>query len=339
MTEWIMVCYLLVICLVAAVTDWKKGKIYNRWLSFGMIPASILVVIYYYGHRESIRLFLVNLVAAVAIAILFYALKMWGAGDSKLWMFLNFLFPAGWYVTTDSMLFPSMLIFMLIFLEAYLYVFLESLWYRFFRKNEGIQLQKEKFDVQQVWNLLFSISFLSLVYTLCAYFIGEYYESNRIFFAVVGVLLTSQLVAVQFRGKKILTVILCILYVAGTVMSGGMRMNDLGLTVLLVLVSHFSLKFAEKYNYEWVKTSEVKSGMILSYFAVQQFSYSRVKGLPETTDETTKSRITKEQAESIHRWEKSKYGKEYIMVVRYIPFAVFVLAGLITYLVGAWVLK
>ena len=339
MTEWIMICYLLVICLAAAVTDWKKGKIYNRWLSFGMIPASVLVILYYYGHRESIRLFVVNLLAAVAIAILFYALKMWGAGDSKLWMFLNFLFPAGWYVTTDSMLFPSMLIFMLIFLGAYLYVFLESLWYRFLKKNEGIQLQKKKFDVRQIWNLLFSISFLSLVYTICACFMGEYYESNRIFFAVVGVLLTGQLVAAQFCGKKVLTVVLVILYVAGAAMSGGMRMKDLGLTVLLVLVSHFSLKFAEKYNYEWVKTSEVKSGMILSYFAVQQFLCSRVKGLPESTDETTKSRITQEQAESIHRWEKSKYGKEYIMVVRYIPFAVFVLAGLITYLVGAWMLK
>ena len=339
MIEGIMMLYLLGICLVAAVTDWKKGKIYNRWLSLGMIPASILVVLYYYGHRESIRLFLMNLLAAIAIAIIFYALKMWGAGDSKLWMFLNFLFPAGWYVTTDSMLFPSMLIFMLIFLEAYLYIFLESIWYRFFKKKKGIQLQKEKFDSQQVWNLLFSISFLSLVYTLCAYFMGEYYESNRIFFAVVGVLLTSQLVAVQFRGKKVLTVILCILYVAGAVMSGGMRMNDLGLTILLVLVSHFSLKFAEKYNYEWVKTSEVKSGMILSCFAVQQFLCSRVKGLPESTDETTKSRITQEQAESIHRWEKSKYGKEYIMVVRYIPFAVFILAGLITYFVGVVIIK
>lgn len=64
MTEWIMICYLLVICLAAAVTDWKKGKIYNRWLSFGMIPASVLVILYYYGHRESIRLFVVNLLAA-----------------------------------------------------------------------------------------------------------------------------------------------------------------------------------------------------------------------------------------------------------------------------------
>ena len=63
------------------------------------------------------------------------------------------------------------------------------------------------------------------------------------------------------------------------------------------------------------------------------------KGLPTTTDETTKSRITQEEADSIKRWEKSKYGKEQIMVVRYIPFAVFILIGMITYLIGVWRLK
>lgn len=339
MTEWVMLLYLLLICTVAAVTDWKRGKIYNRWLSWGMLPGSILVIVYYWGHWTSIRLFLLNLMAAIIIAILFYALKIWGAGDSKLWMFLNYLFPAGWYLTTDTMLFPSMLIFMLIFLEAYAYVFLESVWYRFFRKREGITFQKEKTDRQQIWNLLFSISFLSFVYMCCAWLMGEYYESNRIFLVVVGVLLTGRLVTVQFRGKKILTILLCGVYVAGTFLSGGMQIKDFMLTVILVLTAHFSLKFAEKYNYEWVKTSQIEEGMILSYFAVQQFYGSRVKGLPETTDETTKSRITSEQAEAIHRWETSKYGKEYIMIVRYIPFAVFVLAGLATYLMGVMLWK
>ena len=79
--------------------------------------------------------------------------------------------------------------------------------------------------------------------------------------------------------------------------------------------------------------------MILSYFAVQQFYGSRVKGLPQTTDETTKSRITEEEAQAILRWEKSKYGQEQIMVVRYIPFAVFILIGIVTYMIGVWSLK
>ena len=113
----------------------------------------------------------------------------------------------------------------------------------------------------------------------------------------------------------------------------------LGLTVLLVVVTHFSLKFADKYNYEWIPTSEVKEGMILSYFAVQQFVNSRVKGLPKETDETTKSRISAEEAAAVRRWETSKYGQEKIMVVRYIPFAIFILIGVITYLIGVWHLK
>ena len=40
MIDIIMIFYLLFICVVASVTDWKKGKIYNRWLTFGMCPGS-----------------------------------------------------------------------------------------------------------------------------------------------------------------------------------------------------------------------------------------------------------------------------------------------------------
>ena len=78
MIDIIMILYLLFICVVAAVTDWKKGKIYNKWLTFGMCPGVVLVILYYVQHPESILLFLTNLAAAFAIAILFFALKLWG---------------------------------------------------------------------------------------------------------------------------------------------------------------------------------------------------------------------------------------------------------------------
>ena len=61
-----------------------------------MCPGMILVVLYYMQNPKSIFLFLTNLAAALAIAILFCALKLWGAGDSKLWLFVNFLYPTGW---------------------------------------------------------------------------------------------------------------------------------------------------------------------------------------------------------------------------------------------------
>lgn len=340
MIDLVMLVYLLFFCCVAAITDWKKGKIYNKWLTAGMCPGIFLVIWYYVQHRESLLLFFTNLAAAVVIAVLFYSLKLWGAGDSKLWLFVNFLYPAGWYATTSYMLFPSMLLFMVIFIEAYLYLIGESVWYHFFRKEKGVIIPHEKIGCDQVWNLAFSISFLSIVYTICSFVLRSYYESNRIFFSVIGILLTNKLVSIRFCGKKIWTVMMAGGYlVFNLVFFGGFDGKMLLLTVLLVVVTHFSLQFADKYNYEWVATKEVKEGMIMSYFAVQQFLRSRVKGLPCSTDETTRSRITAEEANAIKRWENSKYGQPQIMVVRYIPFAVFILIGIITYIIGVYNLR
>ena len=97
-----MLLYLIFICAVAAVTDWKRGKIYNKWLKAGMCPGIVLAFLYYFWHRELISLFLTNLLSALVIAILFFAWKLWGAGDSKLWLFVNFIYPAGWYAVSDK---------------------------------------------------------------------------------------------------------------------------------------------------------------------------------------------------------------------------------------------
>ena len=276
----------------------------------------------------------------VPFAILFFAWKLWGAGDSKLWLFVNFIYPAGWYAVSDKMLFPSMIMFMLIFIEAYIYLIGESLWLTVFHKERAVTFHQGKIQLEQLWDIGFSILFLSLVYTACSYVLGDYFESNRIFFSLIGILMTNKLVSARIPHKKIWTICMLTVYsLLSFTFWGGYDFRTLGMTVILVVVTHFSLKFTDRFNYEWIRTCDVKAGMILSYFAVQQFYGSRVKGLPTTTDETTKSRITQEEADSIKRWEKSKYGKEQIMVVRYIPFAVFILIGMITYLIGVWRLK
>ena len=338
--EYFMLLYLIFICAVAAVTDWKRGKIYNKWLTVGMCPGIVLAALYYFWHRDLISLFLTNFLSAFIIAVLFFAWKLWGAGDSKLWLFVNFLYPAGWYAIADKMLFPSMIMFMLIFIEAYIYLIGESLWLAVFHKDKAVTFHQGKFQPEQLWDVGFSILFLSLVYTACSYILKDYFESNRIFFSLIGILMTNKLISTRVPHKKIWTLGMLMVYlIISFSFQGGYDLRMLGMTVILVVVTHFSLKFADRFNYEWIRTSDVKAGMILSYFAIQQFYGSRVKGLPVSTDETTKSRITQEEADSIRRWEKSKYGKTQIMVVRYIPFAVFILIGMITYLIGVWRLK
>ena len=73
--------------------------------------------------------------------------------------------------------------------------------------------------------------------------------------------------------------------------------------------------------------------MILSFESVIRFYNSRIKGLPKSTTETTDSRLTEEQVESIKRWSKSKKGQETIVIVRHMAFAPFMLVGEILFFI------
>lgn len=89
---------------------------------------------------------------------------------------------------------------------------------------------------------------------------------------------------------------------------------------------------AENFNYQEIDTADVKKGMILSYATVLEFSKSRIKGLPQFTTEDLSTRITQDEANSIVRWSSSKYGKDKIVILRKLPFALFISIGFIIYL-------
>ena len=90
--------------------------------------------------------------------------------------------------------------------------------------------------------------------------------------------------------------------------------------------------FIDEYNYETIPTKEVKKGMILATSTVVLFLNSKVKGLPLSSTEDLRSRLTQEEVDSILRWEHSKYGSDSIQIVRKIPFAIFISSGTIMFL-------
>ena len=103
--------------------------------------------------------------------------------------------------------------------------------------------------------------------------------------------------------------------------------------LIIVLIILIIRNISEKYNYEEINIEDLKPRMILSFGSVLKFYGSKVKGLPQTTTETTDSRLTKEEVESIKRWSKSKKGQKKIVIVRHMPFAPFILAGEILFFV------
>ena len=333
MIDIIMIVYLLIVVFFCAYTDWKRFKIYNKIILIASIPAVVLVVIYYILYLDLLTVFITNMISAFVIGIIFFALKIWGAGDSKLWIFINLLYPGKCYLITEHMLFPSMIILMFIFIEAFVYVIGESVYIRLFKRDKGIGEGEIAIDKNWIINLAFSMLVLSFIYSLLAYILGGYFESNQVFFVLIGLVLSMRLATIKRKIKLVAIMILLPSYLA--VMFITKQVPDLRMYIisfLLIVLSQWGLHFADKYNYMWIPTSSVKSGMILSIVSVQMMLGSRVKGLPQFTDETTKCRLSEEEADAVRRWERSKTGKGQIMIVRYIPFAIFMLIGIVSYL-------
>ena len=86
-------------------------------------------------------------------------------------------------------------------------------------------------------------------------------------------------------------------------------------------------QFTNRYNNITINTTEIKAGEVLTRESLFFMLFSKVNGLPKYTDETTRCRISYSEAEAIKRWEKSKYGKPQIKIVRTVPFVPFIFLG------------
>ena len=156
---------------------------------------------------------------------------------------------------------------------------------------------------------------------------GEFYYTNQLFFTFINIFIILYIHEKEVFHKRTIILILFginALLIIWSILQGSYTVNlDILHNYVIVLLAIFLRYLVSGYNYEEIQTSEVKKGMVLSYATVVGFMPSRVKGLPQTTSEDMSSRITEEEAEAVRRWEKSKYGKNSIIIVRKIPFAIF----------------
>ena len=108
----------------------------------------------------------------------------------------------------------------------------------------------------------------------------------------------------------------------------GFTFYPINIKMLVIVVAIMLFRnVSEKYNYECIKITDLKPRMILSYGSVLKFYSSRIKGLPKQTTESTDSRLTEDEVNSIKRWSKSAKGVDSIVIVRHMPFAPFMLIG------------
>ena len=169
--------------------------------------------------------------------------------------------------------------------------------------------------IVSVANFLFSLVF------------GDFYSANTELFMIINMLLVFAVCNVRWLDRWYVLLFLGAATVAIVIFQERRLGTVNWLIYLLVLVVVVLRVIAEKYNYKTIPTAEVKPGMVLSYGTVVLFLPSRIMGLPTSTTEDIRSRISPEEAASIQRWETSKYGQPQITIVRKIPFAIFISLG------------
>ena len=113
----------IILGIVSSITDFKNKKIYNKNILIA-VGLSVLTYLIFLKQIEIayIKNYTINLVISIVISFLFFYLKIWAAGDAKLFLAIVFMIPFEIYEVETKNLFPALILLIMIFSIAFLYV-------------------------------------------------------------------------------------------------------------------------------------------------------------------------------------------------------------------------
>lgn len=327
----------VILGVVSTITDFKNKKIYNKNIIYALMASLfIYIVLWKQITVQYITNYCINIIISVIISFSFYYFKIWSAGDAKLFLAIIIIIPYNIYNVEKTNLFPALYLLIIIFSIGFFYVVLETfvLWVK---DKKRIQIFKLKIkNIKQIIINYFMGYFVILfINNITLKFVPDFRINNGGLMLICNMLILFFLYRIIKRKRKTL-IIMSLFLIANLTyyFIFGLRIYSINLKMFVFVLSIMLFRsFAEKYNYEEIRIENLKPRMILSFESVLKFYSSRVKGLPHSTDETTDSRLTTNEVNSIKRWSKTKKGQDTIVIVRHMPFAPFILIGEIMFFI------
>ena len=327
---------MIVLGAITITTDLLYHKAFNRHLVWFASAGLVIQIVSCCMDPGAIGYTLLNLVISVVAALLFFALKIWAAGDAKLFITYVLLIPYPVYGAQKHQFFPAFLILGFIFSTALLYVVMESLvlFVRDVRAKKQAHQAIPHFTLEM--GLLCLMGFLAADTMDCIlkYIGSDYILENNYFLLLMNILLITALSSLNLKRLYQFILVAC-LAVSRVILAywTGITFSSISVwTILAVTIIIIARVFTSQYNYQTIPTVKVREGHVLSKTSLLYMLPSKVKGLPSFTDETTRSRLTADEVEAIRRWETSKYGQHEITIVRHIPFAPFIFLGVMCFI-------
>lgn len=339
--NWSLFIFVIAVGVLSSISDIKYGKIYNKMVLLAFIIGLPLIVINYLVFSKDISIiYIINLLISAIIGFLFYNLRIWAAGDGKLWILIVYLMPLSMYMTSDNNLFPSLAFLTYSFSTAFIYLCIETLILAIKKKDKIIKKPKLAWpklsSVISFWDGYFLILLLNI---LVSTFFSEFISNNQPLIIITCFFITIYINKISLSTR--IKIILCPILLVVT--SVYLMLNKLSVLtlfnwkyLLIIFAAVILRNWASTYNYESINIEDLKAGMVLSLSSVLKFRTSRVQGLPDFTDETTKCRLSVTQVDSIKRWKSSKHGEPTTIIVRQVPFGSFLFIGTIIYLALRW---
>ena len=330
--EWIKLGMLILLGVSASYSDIKEGVIPNRLLILFAVIGVFLDVFYIIFVAQDILLLTIgNILTSVLVAFLLYWTHAFAGGDLKLVATMSLLYPTGAYLTygiSDVTLFLA--IFFAVF-WGYVYLLADTLFY-IGKGNVGFnQKYVRSYLTHYMKTYISAMSYVSLL-MLLSEIVRRYILQVPSAITWAGGFAIAWLCGryPALRQKQFVGAVLALDFIIGWILKiFPFSRNPCTYVFTAVLVL---CQMAIRSNlYREIPTSEVRKGMILSMASSLSMQRAKVHGLPGISSEDLRDRLTEEQAESIKKWGKTKSGLDRLMIIRKIPFAIFITFGYITY--------
>ena len=335
---------LAIIGIACSYTDVKYGKIFNKWIVFGFVNACFLYVFLFFYKMNISYIFEATLNGVVAFlgGYLLWQLKLWSAGDAKLFTVYAFLIPLHFYSKSYIPHFPSFNLLINLFIPILLILIVGALititkeaWSS---KNKisklGFPKKKEAFRFLSFLSQMF-LAYLFVIIILRSFLfliekppVHELVSNHFFIFALF--FLTIRHLTKKMREKKWLFFIAYGLisgYAVFAIISGNPRLIITVLKIALVfmvvvgLTRHIMNFYIQKKQTEKIKIKDICEGMVV----VEDKNSLISKKLKEKKEELgvlDAGGFKKNQAELIKSLFKDGEETE-IMIYKTFPFAPF----------------
>ena len=329
--EVILLLMLMVLGFITSVTDLSEGRIYNKVLLPFMAAGTALDVIYYgFFVRDIITDFIGNLLIMSVILLLLYYFHSFAGGDVKLGFVMACLYPSRMLFVYRNSIYTLFWTIGIAVIYGYVFLLISAL----------IKLAERRIVIKKDvlipgFKKIISNYFFTLIYVICIsllfYLLSNYMDIPLI--TVWVSCIASAWIVNKFEIFRNRVVIIMILSI-DIILSLAMHIIPFSLypeTYLMTIIIILSKSLIKSCIYEQINAENVEKGMILSTASSILMQHADIEGIPGVSHEDLRDRLTDGEAEAVKKWAVSQHGNETIMIIRKIPFALFLLIGFMSY--------